>query len=97
MGVFRKAEAGLVIIVILLIAVIFIGWLISLGQRECKSNRDCSSDSYCGSDFACHEYPNIQKTVVKYSLIGPAFVIGIAIIIAALILRWRRLNSKESD
>jgi len=97
MGVFRKSEAGLVIIVILLMAFIFIGWLVSLGQRECKSNGDCSSDSYCGSDFACHEYPNIQKTVVQYSLIGPALVIGIAIIIAALILRWKRLNSKEDQ
>jgi len=96
MGVFRRAEAGLVIIVILLIAFIFIGWLISLGQRECKSNRDCSSDSYCGSDFACHEHPSIQKTVVKYSLIGPSLIVGIAIIIAAIILRWKRLNSKES-
>lgn len=96
MGGFRKSEAGLVIIVILLIAFIFIGWLISLGQRECKSNRDCSSDSYCGSDFACHEHPSIQKTVVRYSLIGPSLIIGIAIIIAAIILRRNLLNLKEN-
>ena len=87
MGVGKRAEAGLVAILVLIIVLFFFGWLINIGQRECKTNKDCNSESYCGSDFACHQYPNIQKTVVQYNLFWPAVVIGIAIVITALMFR----------
>ena len=92
----KKSQAGTVIAVIL-ITVLFIGWIINISQRECKTNKDCSSESYCGSDFSCHTYPTIQKTVVQYSLFWPAVIIGLAIIIAAMILKWSRKPKEEKN
>ncbi len=86
-GLNRRAEAGLIVILIIVIVLFFLGWLINISQRECKSNRDCGSEAYCGSDFSCHTYPSIQKTVVQYNLFWPAVIIGIAIIIATWIFR----------
>lgn len=84
---FRKSEAGLTVILVIVVVLFFLGWLINLSQRECKSNKDCGSESYCGSDFSCHAYPTIQKTIVQYSLLWPAVIIGISIIIAAWIFK----------
>ncbi|MBI1936274.1 hypothetical protein HYS31_07595 [Candidatus Woesearchaeota archaeon] len=88
MKIGRKSEAGLVIVLVLAIAAFFIGWLVNLSQRECRGNNDCSSSSYCGSDFSCHEFPLIQQTISQYSLVAPAIILAIAIIAAAVILRW---------
>jgi len=85
----KKSEAGLTVLLIIIIAVLFFGWLINIGQRECRSNKDCGSEAYCGSDFSCHTYPNIQKTVAQYHFLAPSIIIGIAIIIAAIIFRWK--------
>ncbi|MBI2658111.1 hypothetical protein HYX08_05455 [Candidatus Woesearchaeota archaeon] len=89
-GFNRKSEAGLVAILIIIIVFFFFGWLINIGQRECRSNRDCGSESYCGSDFSCHQYPTIQKTVVQYNLFWPALIMGMAIVGAAWVFRQPR-------
>ena len=91
----RKSEAGLVIVLVIIIVALFVGWLISYNSRECRSNRDCGSESYCGSDFACHQYPNIQKTVAEYNFILPSLILGIAIIIFALIFNWEKISPKQ--
>lgn len=91
----KKSEAGLVAILIVIIVLFFFGWLINVGQRECKSNRDCGSEAYCGSDFSCHTYPTIQKTVVQYNLFWPAFVLGIAIVASAIIIKWQKTVSEK--
>ena len=93
MGEGKRAEAGLVIILVLIIVLFFFGWLINIGQRECKTNKDCGSESYCGSDFACQTYPTIQKTVIQYNLFWPAVIIGIAIVIAAMI--FKEINFRQ--
>ena len=92
---YKKSEAGLVIILVIAVIILGFGWLINISQRECSSNKDCSSDSYCGSDFACHQHPVIQRTVVQYNLIVPSIIIGIAIIIAVIILKWNRKAAEE--
>ena len=97
MGGFRKAEAGLTIILVLVIVFVFLGWLFNVSQRECKSNKDCSSESYCGSDFSCHQYPNIQKTAAQYNFVWPSVIIGIAIIIAAIIFKWNDIKSRKTN
>ena len=94
-GLHKRSEAGLVIILILVIAALFFGWLININQRECNHNKDCGSEAYCGSDFSCHNYPTIQKTVVQYNLFWSAVIIGIAIVIAAIIVRRNKIMSKE--
>jgi len=86
-----------VIILVLIIVLFFFGWLINVGQRECRTNRDCGSESYCGSDFSCHQYPTIQKTVVQYSLIMPSIIVGIAIVIAAMIFKYAILAKKAKN
>lgn len=91
----KKSEAGLTIIVIVIIAVLFAGWLINLSQRECKSNKDCGSEAYCGSDFSCHSYPAIQKNVIEYNFLIPSVIIGIAIVIGAVIMRWQSISKGE--
>ena len=90
----RKSEAATTILMVL-IAVFFIGWIFNINQRECRTNKDCGSESYCGSDFACHQYPTIQKTIVQYNLLAPSIIIAIAIIIVALIFNWGRLKAGE--
>jgi uncharacterized protein YpmB len=98
----KKSEA-LIIILIVIIVVVFLGWIVSIGSKECRSNSDCSSEFYCGSDFACHKIPTIEKTIVKNNLIFPSTIIGIAIIIAAIIIKWsklpfrKRIKPKENE
>lgn len=91
----KKADAGLTAIVIILIAVVFIGWLVNLGSRECNSNKDCEEEQYCGSDFACHNMPIIEKTVVKGSLTLPVFLICITVIVLALIWKWEVIFKRK--
>ena len=90
----RKSEAITVILVTLII-IIFLGWLVNLGSRECRSNSQCGSAQYCGSDFACHQLPTIEKTIIKNNLIVPSIILGIAIIIAAVTLRVGKLAPKK--
>ena len=91
----KKSEAGIVLILVVIVIILGFGWLVNLSQRECRSNKDCSSDSYCGSDFACHQHPVIQKTVVQYNFVAPSIIIGMAIIIAVVILKWNRKAEYE--
>ncbi len=95
-SLYKKSEAGLVALLIIIAVVFFFGWIINVSQRECKRNSDCNSESYCGSDFSCHTYPTIQKTVVQYNLFWPAVVIGLAIVITALIFNLDKLKQKEA-
>ncbi|MBI2649799.1 hypothetical protein HYX04_00630 [Candidatus Woesearchaeota archaeon] len=91
---YKKSEAATTLLIIIVI-LFFLGWLVNIGQRECKSNRDCGSESYCGSDFSCHSYPTIQKTVVQYSLFWPAVIIAIAIVAATIIFRWDKIRREK--
>ena len=92
----KKSEAGLAVILILVIVLFFFGWLIDIGQRECRTNKDCGSEAYCGSDFSCHSFPTIQKTVIQNNFVFPSIIIGIAIVIAAIIFRWDKLRREET-
>ncbi len=72
----KKSEAVTVILIIV-IAAIFLGWLINFTSRECRSNSQCPKDNYCGSDFSCHQIPIIEKTAVENSLLMPSIILGI--------------------
>ena len=91
----RKSEAGLVLVLVLIIFLLFFGWLIRIGARECKSNNECKQSEYCGSDFSCHTYPTI--TVVQYNFIGPSIIIGIAIILASIIFKSLKSFPREES
>ena len=83
----KKSEA-ITIIILALILVFFVGWLLNFNSRECRSDGQCSSGFYCGSDFACHQIPVVENTIVKNNIMFPSIILGIAIIIAAYILRY---------
>lgn len=93
----KKADGGLTAIVIILIIIVFLGWLVNLGSRECNSNKDCGEDSYCGSDFNCHEIPVIEKTsiVTKRSYTMPILLICVTAIVLAVIFRWEKIFRKK--
>lgn len=82
----KRANAGAIVLLIIVI-LILIYWIVNLSSRECNSDKDCGTDRYCGSDFKCHD-KIINK--VEYNLMGPAVILGIAIIVGAIILRWKR-------
>ncbi len=91
----KKAQAGLIAIVIILVALVFIGWLINVNNRECNSNADCEEEQYCGSDFSCHNIPVIEKTVIKRSITLPILIICATIVVLTIILRWEKLFGKK--
>lgn len=98
---YKKSEAGFIFIFIFVIIILFLGLFANLEHRfgagaECRDNRDCGADAYCGSDFSCHQFPTIQKTVVQYNFIIPSIIISIAIVIAAIIFRWKMTHKEES-
>jgi len=92
----KRAEAFTIILVVIII-VIFLGWLVDFKSKECRSNSDCPADFYCGSDFSCHQIPTIEKTIIKNNLIIPSIIIGIAIIISAIVLNSRKPYLKSSN
>jgi uncharacterized alpha/beta hydrolase family protein len=92
----KKGDAGLVAIVIILIGLVFIGWLITINQRECNSDKDCQDGFYCSSDFSCHKIPVIERTVYKQSLTLPILFICITIIALAMIWKWNTIFKKNN-
>ncbi|HJN56590.1 MAG: hypothetical protein QF436_00125 [Candidatus Woesearchaeota archaeon] len=93
----KKGEAVLAVILIIIIIVIFLGWLVNVGTKECRSNSECRSDNYCGSDFTCHQIPVIEKTIVKNNLIVPSLIIGLAIVIAAIVLKSGKFRFRKKS
>ena len=78
----KKGDAGVGVIFIIVVIVLFLMWVVTYSQRECNSNEDCSKDSYCGSDFSCHQYPNIvQQKVAAADYTVPAFLLGLSIVV----------------
>lgn len=93
----RKAIIpGMTAMFVVFILLIFIAWLIIYSQRECHSNADCDAGSYCGSDFSCNEYPQTTQTIRRSDFTGAAFLVGIAIVVAAIILRRKPLVPREN-
>lgn len=97
MGLNKKGDAGLTAIIIILIIIIFLGWLVKTGGRECNSNSDCGEYSYCGSDFSCHEFQIIERTVVKRPYTLPVLLICITAIAIAIIFRWEKIFGKRKQ
>ncbi|MBU0614832.1 MAG: hypothetical protein KJ601_01965 [Nanoarchaeota archaeon] len=91
----KHGVVDLAIIVLVVVCLVFLGWLVNLGTRECSGNNDCSNAQYCGADFSCHDIPIIEKEVktTQVSLVGPAFILGIAAVVVAVILRWDKISA----
>ena len=81
----KGVAVSVLVLTIIIVAAIFY-WVGSVASRECNNNNDCNSNEYCGSDFRCHEMTSNSGG----GYFWPAFFLGVSIIAAALILRWRR-------
>ena len=95
---FKKGDAGLTVAVIIII-VVFLGWLVNVGQRECDNNNDCRENQYCGSDFSCHNIPVIEKdnTIVQKNYLVPSIIIGASIVIAAIFFNLDKIQTKGKE
>ncbi len=82
----KKGQGFVVAIIVVVALFIIFSKVIELAQKECNADKDCTYDSYCGSDFQCHKYP----IITHISYVPAALIFGLCIIIAAVILRWRK-------
>lgn len=90
---YKKADVGLGAIIIIIIIVLFLGWLVNEGWKECRIESDCKSDQYCTSQFECKDIPVMKSSAPSQGVIGDygAPIIGISLIAAALIMKWDTL------
>jgi len=94
----KKGNIMIIVIVVwIIIAIIMVGSVVLLykntvGARECRNDSDCPSNNYCGSDFACHQFKIVEQTENRYT--GAAIIVGIAIVVAAYILRGHDFKRK---
>ncbi len=85
-------KAGIIAIIILIIAVLFIAWeFFELIGRECHDDGQCNQNRYCGSDFKCHDHPVIHQN----SYVLSSLILGIAIIVAVII--YKKLDLKKKN
>jgi hypothetical protein len=84
----KKGAATLILGIVLIIVIV--GWLINFTGRECSEDNDCPENNYCGSDFDCHKHPVIEKEIAKNNLLAPSIILGLAIVISAVILRYKK-------
>jgi hypothetical protein len=97
MRLYRKGVADKVAWGIMITAVILVSGAALLMElnKECRKDADCGSkDFYCGSDFSCHEKEIVVKTEIRQDYTIPAYVLAIAIMIAAIILRSKDIKFK---
>ncbi|MDO8480806.1 MAG: hypothetical protein Q7S65_03215 [Nanoarchaeota archaeon] len=91
----KKGEVTLAVIVLIVIIIVFLGWMMKEGWKECQNNSDCKGTEYCGSDFSCHEFKVITLSPRDRSY-DTAWIIGICIIIAAIIFKWDSFFKKKN-
>ncbi|MBD3164621.1 hypothetical protein GF323_05470 [Candidatus Woesearchaeota archaeon] len=85
----KKADISLGAIILVIIIVVFLGWLINEGSKDCRADADCEKTQYCGADFACHDHKVIREEKASPLIANnAAWVIGLSLIIAALIFKW---------
>ena len=86
-----KGKKAILCHIIPIIIVVGLVWLFIFAIKltyteECSSNGDCGSNSYCGSDKKCHNMP----TKVNRDFTSAIIIIGISLIIAFILLTWKR-------
>ncbi|MBD3310346.1 hypothetical protein GF351_03950 [Candidatus Woesearchaeota archaeon] len=97
----KKGNIAVIAVLGVIIIIIVVAWLVSIAARDCDRDLECPGEMYCGSDFRCHKPAVLEKTEVHndFHLTYAAVIIGVAIVIAAFILRYGRKEDagKEDD
>ena len=96
---YKKGDIGFGAVIVIIIIVIFLGWLINQGWKECRVDSDCGSDQYCTSQFTCKNIPVIEKSSPSQAgdYTNIAWIIGLSLIIAALIMKWDSFFPKKRN
>ncbi len=82
----HKGNVVLIVFILIVVLLSFILIVVEIASVECNNNRDCPADSYCNADNECRQYPE-EVVVREQSFLGAAWVIGMALVVAAIILR----------
>lgn len=89
----KKGQVATILIIVLIVVLVI--WVVNFGRRECRTDRNCGKEYYCGSDFQCHEK---EKIAVKSNdFLFPSLIIAVALIISAVILRFKFGRKKEPE
>jgi len=97
----KKGDVTIGALFLIVIIILFFMWAVTYAGKECRNDNDCTKNSYCGSDFSCHAHPVIvqEKAVereVSSNYTAAAFMLGLSIVIAAIILRKKNGNGNPS-
>jgi hypothetical protein len=97
----KRADITIGTILLIVIILLFLGWIINESWKECRVDADCKSNQYCTSSFTCKDVPVVEKTspAIAADLTAVAWIIGLCLIIAAAILRWDSISAtfKKKD
>lgn len=88
----KKGMVCLTCLIVVALILVFFGWVIKEGYKECRRDSDCKNGYYCSSSFECRQIPIIQETTSPPNYDKAAWIIGISLIIAAIIIKW---NTKK--
>ena len=91
----KKADLLLISIFLIVIVMLILMLIDNFTLRGgCRSDVECGENYYCGVDHECHKHPIIERETIKesvsYDLTGPALILGVAIIIGAIVLKWKQ-------
>ena len=75
------------ITIIVLIIIISGVLIVAFISQECQTNAGCSEDEYCSYSHKCVPYPSREFSTKN--LLPSAFVVGIAIVLGAYIIRGK--------
>lgn len=98
MKIFQNRKGDLITLTLgVALTIVLVIFAFNALMKQCRSNDDCSKREYCGSDFRCHEFP---AEIVPYdytnAIIGASLIIGLAIVGAAVVLRWPSRKKEEA-
>ncbi len=86
-----KIQTGIAVFILIIVVFILLMWI---GGWECKNDKNCSEDEICTVKHSCYKPEISEKVIYKTEnrFTTAAFVLGICIIIAAFVLRNKRLG-----
>ena len=98
----KKGDVTVGALFLIVIIILFFVWAVTYSAREYRTDNDCSKNSYCASDFSCHKHPviieeKIVQSGVPANYTTAAFLLGLSIVIAAIILRKKNGNGNGSS
>jgi len=86
----KKADGGIVAIIIVIIIVLFVLGLVSYGNRECSRDSDCGEFQYCGADHGCHSFEVKETRIQEKAPTKPYWILATIIVAGAVAVKLTR-------